>query len=409
VCYLNLKNYEHSLSDLESAVLLNPYFSIAYYNRSLCFFSLKNYVSSLSELDKAIEFCKSLEDKKKYLYLANEMATTAKEYNKARNYIEKLFEIFDSKELLHKNIYLQSIDNAKEIDRKNQELKEKEVEMEDMMSMFAHKFRSPLDAIIYNTIHDNNPKLYTESANTMRGLLDIFSIISADDKILTVKIKNDNKGNATLMSVLNKNLNMTLLHLLSVSGMSKIHQHYMNYAKVQGKITDAVSYKEWCYDYFEMERTLQKQWEQEFSELLNQSASLAERLQWLEQYFFKLDIIGFEINTIQFKEYETTESFLFILMNEILVNAFKYYASENKQPVILEWTATEDYQILSCRNPSIRRERDQHKGSGKGHTFLSALARKTGCKFTKPKPQDDFLLEFAIPNQLLLSNSGTEK
>ena len=96
-------------------------------------------------------------------------------------------------------------------------------------------------------------------------------------------------------------------------------------------------------------------------------------------------------------------------MNEILVNAFKYYASENKQAVVLEWTATENDQILSCRNPSIRRERDQHKGSGKGHTFLSALARKTGCKFTKPKPQDDFLLEFAIPNQLLLSNSGAKK
>jgi two-component sensor histidine kinase len=183
----------------------------------------------------------------------------------------------------------------------------------------------------------------------------------------------------------------------------------MNYAKAQGKITDAVSYKEWCDDYFEMEGALQKQWEQEFSALLNQSASLAERLQWLEHYFFKLDIIGFEIESIQFKEYETTESFLFILMNEILVNAFKYYASENKQPVVLEWTATENDQILSCRNPSIRRERDQHKGSGKGHTFLSALARKTGCKFTKPKPQDDFLLEFAIPNQLLLSNVGAEK
>ena len=202
---------------------------------------------------------------------------------------------------------------------------------------------------------------------------------------------------------------MTLLHLLSVSGMSKIHQHYMNYAKAQGKITDSVSYKEWCDDYFEMEGELQKQWEQEFSGLLNQSASLAERLNWLNQYFFNIDIIGFEQNTIKFKEYETTESFLFILMNEILVNAFKYYASENKQPVILEWKSTEDYQILSCRNPSIRRERDQHKGSGKGHTFLSALARKTGCQFTKPKPQDDFLLEFAIPNELLLSNSGAEK
>ncbi|MEY3880530.1 MAG: hypothetical protein RIQ94_1326 [Pseudomonadota bacterium] len=374
--------------------------------------SLKNFLIPVLTYQEIIE--RFLNEKQNLINQVN-ILINKKEYDSAKLYVKNYFDnSFESSE--HKFVYLKYIDNAEELDKKNKELEEKnqqlqakEKELEDMMSMFAHKFRSPLDAIIYNTTHDKDTKLYTESANTMRGLLDIFSIISADDKVLTDKLKNDNKGNTNLMTIFNKNLNMTLLHLLSVSGMSKIHQHYMNYAKAQGKITDAVSYKEWCDDYFEMEGVLQKQWEKEFSALLNQSASLAERLQWLEQYFFKLEIIGFEIEYIQFKEYETTESFLFILMNEILVNAFKYYASENKQSVVLEWTATENDQILSCRNPSIRRERDQHKGSGKGHTFLSALARKTGCKFTKPKPQDDFLLEFAIPNQLLLSNSGTEK
>lgn len=378
----------------------------------LTFSSLANIeipLLPLEELNQLVSKSIELSNKTRFYLLQSSESLKNKDYNAARAYIEQAFENADAEENEHKEVYLQNIDRAEELEETNKQLQEKELELEDMMSMFAHKFRSPLDAIIYNTTHDKDAKLYTESANTMRGLLDIFSIISADDKKLTDKIKNDSKGNATLMSVLNKNLNMTLLHLLSVSGMSKIHQHYMNYAKAQGKITDAVSYKEWCDDYFEMEGALQKQWEQEFSALLNQSASLAERLQWLEHYFFKLDIIGFEIESIQFKEYETTESFLFILMNEILVNAFKYYASENKKPVVLEWTATENHQILSCRNPSIRRERDQHKGSGKGHTFLSALARKTGCKFTKPKPQDDFLLEFAIPNQLLLSNSGAEK
>ena len=448
--YFDEGKFDLSINECSQAIQLCPLDSEAYFCRGNAYFFLQDYKSAIADYDEAIKLDKNSDayrnrafahlflgkpelalndyeemligksvdnyDKdevKKDFFFASNLAVNIKNYDKAREFIKYAFLDISDKEQQYKDPYLKTIKMAEDLNRKLEEktllLKEKELELEDMMSMFAHKFRSPLDAIIYNTTHENQVKLYTESAQTMRGLLDIFSIISADDKILTDKIKNDSKGNATLMTVLNKNLNMTLLHLLSVSGMSKIHQHYMNYAKAQGKITDAVSYKEWCYKYFEMEGALQKQWEQEFSILLKNNASLAERLQWLEQYFFKLDIIGFEINTIQFKEYETTESFLFILMNEILLNAFKYYASENKQAVVLEWTATENYQILSCRNPSIRRERDQHKGSGKGHTFLSALARKTGCKFTKPKPQDDFLLEFAIPNQLLLSNSGAKK
>jgi tetratricopeptide (TPR) repeat protein len=421
-CYFKIKEYDLAINDCNRVINFldddNVYYGfediIAYAMRSYCLAKKLDPDNNLlsNDIDTWVNKAIALESAKEFHEKMVLEFKEAKQHEIAILLLEEVKKI-DYKKTEEYSEYekyaIELIESKNELKNIERKLQAKDKELEDMMSMFAHKFRSPLDAIIYNTTHDKDAKLYTESANTMRGLLDIFSIISADDKILTDKIKNDSKGNATLMSVLNKNLNMTLLHLLSVSGMSKIHQHYMNYAKAQGKITDAVSYKEWCNDYFEMEGALQKQWEQEFSALLNQSASLAERLQWLEHYFFKLDIIGFEIESIQFKEYETTESFLFILMNEILVNAFKYYASENKQPVVLEWTATENDQILSCRNPSIRRERDQHKGSGKGHTFLSALARKTGCKFTKPKPQDDFLLEFSIPNQLLLSNSGTEK
>ncbi|WP_198007903.1 tetratricopeptide repeat protein [Methylovulum miyakonense] len=282
---------------------------------------------------------------------------------------------------------------------------QQEKELEDMMSMFAHKFRSPLDAIIYNTSHDNNPKLYAEAAQTMRGLLDIFSIISTDEKILTEKIKADCQGNAHLNTVLSKTLNMILLHLLSVSGTEKIHQHYLAYAKAHGKVAASVTDKEWYDEHFELEQALQAEWEQDFAALLSQSAPLAERLAWLEQHFFKLELIGFDRDDIQFKEYAVTESLLTILLNEILVNAFKYYSSETRQAVVLEWSERDGKQILSCRNPSIRRERDVIKGSGKGHTFLSALARKIGGQFTKPKPQDDFVLEFGIPDELLVSNS----
>ncbi|MFI3155028.1 MAG: tetratricopeptide repeat protein [Methylococcaceae bacterium] len=299
---------------------------------------------------------------------------------------------------------LGNIKHQKKIEEKNKQLQEAEKELEDMMSMFAHKFRSPLDAIIYNTSHDNNPKLYAEAAQTMRGLLDIFSIISTDNKILTEKIKADCQGNARLNTVLSKTLNMILLHLLSAYGTEKIQQHYLAYAKAHGKIAASVTYKEWYDEHFELEQTLQAEWEQGFAALLSQSAPLAERLAWLEQHFFKLELIGFDRDDIQFKEYAITESLLTILLNEILVNAFKYYSSETRQAVVLEWSERDGKQILSCRNPSVRRERTTIKGSGKGHTFLLALARKIGGQFSKPKPQDDFVLEFGIPNELLMAN-----
>lgn len=415
--YLEQKNYELALVDYIKAIKLeNGVFSRTI--KMLFYKITDNFI--LNYIDNAIKSCDSLEDKRAYSFLASDIACIQKEFDKSEEYMKQAFEYMDLTEQNHKDVYLKEIRQAKEIDKKNTELEEKnkeleeknqqlqakEKELEDMMSMFAHKFRSPLDAIIYNTSHENNPKLYAEAAQTMRGLLDIFSIISTDDKILTDKIKTDNQGNSRLITVLDKTLNMLLLHLLSVSGADKIQQHYLAYAKAHGKIEESVNYKTWCDDYFELEQQLQAEWEQSFSALLNQSAPLEQRLNWLEQHFFKLEIIGFDRDDIQFKDYAITESLLIILINEILVNAFKYYSSETKQPVILQWAERDGYQVLTCHNPSIRRERTTIKGSGKGHTFLSALARKTGSQFTKPKPQDDFVLEFAIPNELLISNSG---
>ncbi|HBK82999.1 MAG TPA: hypothetical protein DDZ41_05285, partial [Flavobacterium sp.] len=325
---------------------------------------------------------------------------------KVREQTKELMKLNRELEKKNKQLELEIQEKQEALEREktlHKQLQSKEKELEDMMSMFAHKFRSPLDAIIYNTSHENNPKLYIEAAQTMRGLLDIFSIISTDDKILTEKIKTDNQGNGRLMSVLNKTLDMILLHLLSKAGTEKIQQHYLRYAKAQGKVSESVTAKEWYNNYFELECALQNEWEQSFSQLLKQSASLEQRLNWIEEHFFKLEIIGFKRDDIQFKEYSITESFLTILLNEILVNVFKYYYSKTHQPVILEWSERDGNQVLICCNPSTRRERTTIKGSGKGHTFLSALARKIGSQFTKPKPQDDFVLEFSIPNKLLLS------
>ena len=211
----------------------------------------------------------------------------------------------------------------------------------------------------------------------------------------------DMQGDSGLLPVFDNTLNMIMMHVLSVSGAEKIQQHYISYAKSHGLCGPDISRKVWNEEHYELERQLQTDWEQSYADLLNRSATLEQRLSWIEERFFKLELHGFERTDIQFKAYGITESFLTILLNEILVNAFKYYSSADRQPVRLEWTELDVHHWLICCNPSIRNERSRLKGSGKGHVFLSALARKTGSQFSKPKPLDDFVLEFGIPNELL--------
>jgi len=420
-------SYKSSLVQAE----VKAYATEALEVRATCYALQKNYVLALNDIKKATSLHGSKESKERCNNTFINISIEAEGDKNAEDMLMYEFENSDSRGLLLKATYLKLIEKTKElysknqklelenrvrkalkdelenancvIKEKNKELIEKEIDLEDMMSMFAHKFRSPLDAIIYNTTHDNQVKLYTEAAQTMRGLLNIFSIISTDAEILKDKIKQDRQGSGRLATVFSKTLDMILLHLLSASGAEKIQQHYMAYAKAHGQCEEQVSYKTWCEDYFELEQALQAEWEQSFALLLNQSASLEQRLVWLEQHFFKLELVGFEHAEFQFKEYGVTESFITIVLNEILVNAFKYYSSASKQSVIVEWTELKGYQVLICRNPSIRSERTIIKGSHKGHSFLSALARKTDSTFTKPVPQDEFVVEFGIPNELLIS------
>lgn len=303
-----------------------------------------------------------------------------------------------------KSIYLSFITKEQEIKNKNIELEAKEKELEDMMSMFAHKFRSPLQAIVYNTKNEKDPNIYIEAAQTMSGLLDIFSIISTDDELLKKKLKDDMHGKGRLINVLNSTLKMALLHLLSDSAVDKIHQHYMFYAIQQGKVDNKVTTKIWYKDYDELESSLQSEWEKSFSHLISHPFNLDDQLKWIDEHFFKLEVSGFDRDDIQFKEYGATESFLVILLNEIILNAFKYYASDTKESVILKLVDNGDFQTIECHNPSTSNERTTPKGSGKGHTFLSALARKTNSHFIKPEYQDDFVIRFNILTQFLTTN-----
>ena len=322
-------------------------------------------------------------------------------YTNAMSLVEEEFTGYSEEE---KEIYINFIAKEEEIKDKNRKLEVKEKELEDMMSMFAHKFRSPLQAIVYNTKNEKDPNIYIEAAQTMSGLLDIFSIISTDDELLKKKLKDDMHGKGRLINVLNSTLKMALLHLLSDSAVDKIHQHYMSYAIQQGKVDNKVTTNIWYKDYDELESSLQSEWEKSFSDLISHPFNLDDQLKWIDEHFFKLEVSGFERDDIQFKEYGATESFLVILLNEIILNAFKYYASDTKESVILKLVDNGDHQTIECHNPSTSNERTTDKGSRKGHTFLSALARKTNSHFIKPEYQDNFVIRFNIFTEFLTTN-----
>lgn len=326
------------------------------------------------------------------------------EFDEAKAFIQGIYQNASIRDKEFKHVCLTAIEKSQQIEEKNQKLAEAQNELQELMAMFAHKFRSPLDAIIYNTTHDHQVKLYTEAAQTMRGLLDVFSIISTDPERLRDRIRQDIGGEASLSSVVLKTLDMLMLHLLSPAGTEKIHQHYLASAEQQGLCPSGVSRKSWREDYYELERRLRTEWEQSFAELLSQPEDWESRQQWIESRFFRLELRGFDPMGIRFRPHGAAESFLVILLNEVLVNAFKYYSSATQQPVVLEWAERDGYHVLTCRNPSVRSERMAIKGSGKGHTFLSTLARKTGSHFDKPKHQDDFVLEFVIPGDLFTTN-----
>jgi len=416
-CFLKQKKHELAFVDFDVSIELDSD-KHSVIEASLQFMIMMMVLDNggFEEIDNIINQCdKQLDIRQNICLLSKTIACKYGKYDKARGYVEKAFEITGSKESQVKNIYLEEINRTEELLNKKKELDKeveeketinksllaKEKELEDMMSMFAHKFRSPLDTIIYNTNHENSPKIYIEASHTMRGLLDIFSLISTDSEVLIEKIKSDSQGNSDLTQLLSNSLNMILLHFLSVSGAEKIRQHYINYAKSHGLCDIDISSKIWNEECYELEEKLQGEWEQSFSNLIMQSATLEQRLSWIEQHFFKLELQGFDNSSIQFQKYSTTESFLTIILSELIVNAFKYYAADKQNIVSIKWIGANDHQSIICNNPSTRSSRSRLKGSKKGHTFLSSLSHKAGCEFTRPELKDNFSVTFKIPNQLL--------
>jgi len=285
-----------------------------------------------------------------------------------------------------------------------QERKAKQ-DIEDIMAMFAHKFRGPLQSIQYNAEHDNQKQVTLQALQMMSGLLNMFSLIATDAELFQKKLQQDMAGNGTLKDVLEKALLLVIKQILTLDNAKKIRQHYLSYAKRTQQVPTLTTRKQWVEDY-DVEEELQRKWEKSFSELLTKPEPLFDKLKtWFEVRFFHIKISGFYDQTIHFEQYGTTESTLHIVLTEILLNAIKYYYSETREPVNLFWQHDDDFCGIVSENPSHRSERSIDKGSKKGHKFLSIIARNLQGQFPNPLPKNTYRVEWRIPTDLLVKEN----
>jgi len=280
-------------------------------------------------------------------------------------------------------------------------LRVKNKEQEDVMALVAHKFRGSLDRIIYNTEHENSPWVHREAVNTMRGLLDIFGLISTDTQVLRHKLQDDQAGPATLEQVVVRSLGLALGQLLSQRGSERIQQHFLCYARRTGLVPSALRLRAWHEQHGALAERLRGEWEESLMALLPQ-AGLGTLCDWVGERFFPFQTIGFAQSPICFTPFGTTGSFLTILCTESFTNLFKYYAADDCAPARAWWHAAGPQVEFGVCNPTTPSAAAMVKGSGRGHDFLHLLIEKLAGRVSTVADGRTFTLAMQLPANLFL-------
>lgn len=282
-------------------------------------------------------------------------------------------------------------------------LRVKNKEQEDVMALVAHKFRGSLDRIVYNTEHENSPWVHREAVNTMRGLLDIFGMISSNTDTLRRKLRDDQAGDATLEEVAVRSLGLALGQLLSQRGSERIQQHFLYYAQRTGLAPPETRLRDWHERHRRLAEQLRRDWESSLMERLPK-ARLTHLCDWIGERFFPIEAQGFTESRIRFVPYGTTASFLTILLTESFTNLFKYYASLDCTPTRAWWGDTTDRIEYGLCNPTTPSAAAMVKGSGRGHDFLHLLIEKLDGTIDMTSDGCSFTLLTHLPANLLLES-----
>lgn len=278
--------------------------------------------------------------------------------------------------------------------------------VENMLAMFAHKLRGPIDSILFNTNHHRDERIYIDAAQTMNGFMEMASSISASPERIESSCREDVEGAASPLSVLVHSLKQALLSLLSGRNRLRMSPHYLAYAKKQGAAPMDLSMSTWMREktWVSLERELQSQWETDIGGLIA-TADIEMMSDWMRAHLLPLSVKGFEVTSVRFSEYGLKASLLRVIFQELLVNAIKHATPGTQTPLILAWSeGCVDAKTIafSCGNPSTleSRRREKSKGSGRGHKFLELLAQNLGGQLKVDVMKNDSTVSFHIPQSL---------
>lgn len=276
-------------------------------------------------------------------------------------------------------------------------------EIEDVMAMFAHKFRGPLDSVIYNSEHANNQQLYREAVRAMNGLLEIFSLVSTDATLLREKLRADTSGAGSISEVAARSLRSALAQLLSQRGSDRIQQHLLEFARRNNRVPSETTTLAWHRKHQHVAAQLRIDWE---SSLMNlpPDASLQNLSDWMADRFFRITITGFDQESSGFGPYGTKASLLTILFTEAFTNMIKYCAPGANAASQVCWEHRASCSMASFSNPTTQALRRASKGSGRGHQFLRLITAKVEGNVKVHIDVDLFSIEVDLPANLFWGN-----
>jgi TPR repeat protein len=276
--------------------------------------------------------------------------------------------------------------------------------IESMMAMFAHKFRGPVDSILFNTTHHHDERIYVDAAHTMNGLLDIFSVVSTTPEKLASSLKDDVSGNGSPASVLLHSLKLALVQLLSTRNRLRMSPHYLAYAKRHGQAPGDLRQTEWMRDkcWVNKEIELQTHWEQEIGAMTT-GTDIEVVGAWMSSHLLPIHVEGFAESTARFAEYGPKASLLTVIFTEVLVNAIKHATPTAILPLVASWKELPEEVSFTFANPSTRdsRDREKSKGSGRGHMFLKLIAEHIGGGFDADITSDKSWVSMTVPSNLM--------
>ena len=288
-----------------------------------------------------------------------------------------------------------------------QEEKVRSDTIENMMAMFAHKFRGPVDSVIFSADHGMDPLLLGNVGRTMNGLLDVFSYISTSSVELRPKIANDRFGDVTLNQLVCKSLWLAIVQLLPKRKIDVMSAHYYSYCKRTGLIDKHISYEQWSDDskFLPIQKQLSEKWEEDVCGVTD-NATDEQVIEWCRTHLFSIRCIGVKEAKLRCKSFGPKESVFLIVLTEMFVNAIKHYDIESSQPLEIEFLENNGWSELSCKNPSCFESRSRSRGSGKGQQFLRLIAGKLGGEFISPDTSNFATARFLIPSNLISADAS---